>query len=92
MSDKYRAWFQVHPLNTSMKWNGFTAGDWVRSQYRARWYGVIIGFQDCTYRGREHWCAWVSIKYDKRGNKMRKPLLTRLDTYWLSHTLTRLDT
>jgi hypothetical protein len=61
----------------------FGVGMRVRSNYRARWTGIIVGFAEYP---RDH-CAIVRITHDRRGNPIRKPNSPRnlhtLDCGWL---------
>ena len=43
-------------------------GAHVRSHFRARWFGVVIGHADQGHR-----CVWVRITHDRTGRPIRKP-------------------
>jgi len=62
-------------------------GTTVRSHYRARWYGVVVGCS--TTPGLEQ-CVVVRITHDRNGKPVAKPnspgRLIEIDPVWLTLT------
>ena len=56
---------------------GLKRGQWVKSQFRARWYGYVLAEID------EFDCLSVRVVYDQCGRPMRKPMTKRLHVNWL---------
>ncbi len=54
-----------------------TVGDWVRSKYRAPWYGIIQSL-------KRDGCASVKVVLSRSGGCLRKPLHKILHVDWLT--------
>lgn len=64
----------------------FQNGDRVRSHYGSPWLGIILHavIYSSADKKTGHWVYDILAVIDKNGNRMRKPLLKRLDGAWLS--------